>query len=295
MKNILFSVVFAAGSIIAVQEQYYTKKINLFDDYELSQVAKILFYKEREVYSHTYYTSHIGYKKIETKATTKSSSNDGKTSTSTTAQEQYVPYSYEVPHRVYRSMNKEERRAELIRAKQEVIDSLQQGKAIFICKWQGQLYDEVKGVILAEHNRRRFNLAELIQVYVASDVLSVDSTLYSMITFAEKFYRDLSITGIAIDLRSKNTDFYIQNGYVQLSRTAMIANKFSSNWSYIKTVGSLAALAAFVGYNCADSFNNNKNETNFKYAVAGLSALVSLPLTSLAYDYMKNTVYYKAL
>lgn len=50
MKKQLFLSIFAVSSIIAIQADYYTREINIADDYEVSQAAQLLIGDNKRVY-----------------------------------------------------------------------------------------------------------------------------------------------------------------------------------------------------------------------------------------------------
>ncbi len=282
---------FMLSSIFSLQAQYHTRELNIVDDSEVSQAAKLLFYKEREVYSHTYYTTEIGYRP-HTGYTKTSTYLNGQKSESHTTHTYYVPYTYSMPHHVYRPMNKQEKAAELVRAKAQTLESLQNRKNIFVCVSDSN--PMVCGLIVAECHVRQIGLAEYINVCVHNNLQTdCDLIMFSMTRFAENFYRNLSIHGIAIDLRSQNPDFYLQNGYIKLSREAMISNKFGSVASYIAPTVIWTALVSAAGFCCANKLSNYENTT--KAGIALLTAALSLPVISAGCDYVNNTVYYKLL
>jgi hypothetical protein len=246
---------------------YYTRQINMSNGLEVDYVARMLFYKEYLVpsYASCRSKSHI-------------QSDTSNTCTS---------------HKEYRPMTEQEKTTELARAKAEVLRFVGNNNKIFVCS---SVKDNmIYGLMCAEHGIKQIDLVEVIQVYVNPEAcVNSHDVMCSMIQFTESFYKKLSMSGIAIHLCSQDYSFYVQNGYVQLSREEMISRKLASHSKFVCTSAILAALAGFAGYrmshNYFSTFNMPKN-----VAIALLSGLASLPLIFAGYDYMNNTVYYKAL
>ena len=248
---------------------YCTRLINTSNGVELDYAARMLFYKEELVFSHRVEQWQFCIKNGKCEST-----------------RIFVP--------VYRPMTEQEKAAELVRAKAELLACMANQKNIFVCISKNN--NTICGLMLAEHGKKQIDLAQYIQVYVNPNAcVNCDDAMYSMTQYAENFYRNLYMNGIAIDLDSKNPDFYIKNGYVQLSWEQMVSKKLASRANFLGTAAMFAALAGFAGYCVSDNFLKPHADTSPNGIVAFFAAALSLPIVRACYDRVNNTVYYKAL
>jgi hypothetical protein len=277
---------FALSTIFSIEAGYHSRQLDVTNDSEVSGAAKVFFYKNSRVYSHTYYTTHYRWVPHKTYTSTTSRSSSGEKTSSESVHTDWRRELYQESHDVYRSMNEQECAAEMARARSEVLNLYNQRKNIFVCISDRE--NMICGFLLAEHGNRQADLAEYKKVYVYS-AFNADSyfVMHSMTQFAEKFYKDLSMNGIAIDLASQDSSFYTENGYVLLSRGEMVSKNLASSTSCIFTTMLFAALSSAAGYYYADE--------RIKEAAAVIGGLTSLLIVPAVYDYMNNTVYYKAL
>lgn len=174
-----FFVVLFLGFSCMIKAEYYTREINLDNDSEVTQVAQLLFYRQHAV-------------------------RDSQTG-------------------VERPMSYEECQLELIRAKKEVKQNVVGNKKIFVClsTHNGQVY----GVLCCQSCYRKAGMVEYIRSKVLKNndckILPKDTfeiVMLSMTSYAETFYKALSMSSIAVHVMSKDdASFYTKYEYRALN------------------------------------------------------------------------------